>query len=295
MSVKISVVIPTYNRVDKLREVLPTLLNQTMHPDDYEILLCDAGSTDGTAEYVQSLNAPNLRLLVGPNTGRSGARNRGIDNAQGEIVLFTDADILADPNLLAIHARYHEQYPGQAVVGNEVQVKSLEEYKLFSQNPAAHSRHKPTRKLLPWHYFLTGNASVPRDILIQVGKFDLAFQGYGHEDLELGYRLLKAGYKIYYAPQAINYHWHPVGFEEQKGRMRLAGHSTVRFYRKYHDLRICLQMGMNPLSMLAQSFLTKYKFILNWLDSLAPKVKLAREIVYQYHYVSGIKEAMGQQ
>ena len=86
MSVKISVVIPTYNRVDKLREVLPTLLNQTMHPDDYEILLCDAGSTDGTAEYVQSLNAPNLRLLVGPNTGRSGARNRGIDNAQGETV-----------------------------------------------------------------------------------------------------------------------------------------------------------------------------------------------------------------
>ena len=49
MSVKISVVIPTYNRVDKLQEVLPTLLNQTMHPDDYEILLCDAGSTDGTA------------------------------------------------------------------------------------------------------------------------------------------------------------------------------------------------------------------------------------------------------
>ena len=38
MSVKISVVIPTYNRVDKLQEVLPTLLNQTMHPDDYEIL-----------------------------------------------------------------------------------------------------------------------------------------------------------------------------------------------------------------------------------------------------------------
>ncbi|MGM9999493.1 MAG: glycosyltransferase family 2 protein [Candidatus Bruticola sp.] len=294
MSIKISVVIPTYNRADKLKEVLPSLLNQTMHPDNYEILLCDAGSTDGTAEYVQSLKAPNLRFLPGPNTGRSGARNRGIDNAQGEIVLFTDADIIADPNLLAVHARYHEQHPGQAVVGNEIQVKTLNEYKLFSQNPAAHSRHKASRQLLPWHYFLTGNASVPREILVKVGGFDLAFQGYGHEDLELGYRLLKAGHKIYYAPQAINYHWHPVGFEEQKGRMRLAGHSTVRFYRKYHDLRISLQMGMNPLSMMVHSFLTRYKFILSWLESLAPQVKLAREIVYQYYYVGGMKEAMGQ-
>ena len=295
MSIEISVVIPTYNRLDTLKEVLPSLLNQTMHPDTYELLLCDAGSTDGTAEYVQSLNDPRLRFLPGPNTGRSGARNRGIDNARGSIVLFTDADIIADPGLLATHAEFHHRNPGHAVVGCEVQVKSLDEYREFSQDPAAHARHKATRKYLPWHYFLTGNASVSRDMLITAGKFDEAFQGYGHEDLELGYRLIKAGVKIYYAPKAVNYHWHPVGFEEQKGRMRLAGHSTVRFYRKYHDLRICLQMGMNPLSMLVHSFLRSNVFILEWLDSLAPRFKLAREIVYQYHYVTGIKEAMGQQ
>ncbi|MCR4784624.1 MAG: glycosyltransferase [bacterium] len=293
MSIKISVVVPTFNRADKLKEVLPTLLNQTMPSDEYEILLCDSGSTDGTAELVDGLGAPNLHLLTGPNQGRSGARNRGIDQAQGEIVLFTDADILADPNLLALHLRYHEAHPGNAVVGNEIQVKSLEEYQLFSQDPAAHSRHKSTRRFLPWHYFLTGNASVPRDLLIKVGKFDISFQGYGHEDLELGYRLIKAGLKIYYAPNAINYHWHPVTFEEQKKRMHMAGHSTVRFYRKYRDLRIALQMGLNPISLWVHSFLKSHYFILDWLDALAEHFKLAREIVYQYHYVSGMKESMG--
>lgn len=293
MSIKISVVMPTYNRVDTLREVLPTLLNQTFHPQDYEILLCDSGSSDGTAEYVASLNVPQVRYLPGPNRGRSGARNRGIDQARGEIILFTDADILADPQLLATHWRYHQEHPGQAVVGNEVQVKSLEEYRLKSQDPAAHARHKATRRFLPWHYFLTGNASAPRQTLIEVGKFDEAFQGYGHEDLELGYRLLKYGLKIYYAPQAVNYHWHPVSFSEQKGRMRLAGHSTVRFYRKYHDIRIALQMGMNPLSMLVHSFLRANRFLLEWLEALAERCKLAREIIYQYYYVGGMKESMG--
>lgn len=293
MSIEISVVIPTYNRADTLKAVLPTLLNQTVHPDNYEILICDSGSDDGTAEYVQSLQSPVIRWLPGPNQGRSGARNRGIENARGWLILFTDADILADPNLLATHLRAHQAHPGSAAVGNEIQVNSLEEYRLFSKDPAAHSRHNPNRRFLPWHYFLTGNASVPKAVLQQVGGFDISFQGYGHEDLELGYRLLKAGLKIHYLPLAINYHCHPVTFEEQKGRMRLAGHSTVRFYRKYHDLRICLQMGMNPLSFMVHSFLRHTPFILGWLDSLAEHFKLARDIVWQYHYVTGMKEAMG--
>ncbi|MBQ7528437.1 glycosyltransferase [bacterium] len=293
MSIKISVVIPTYNRADKLKEVLPTLLRQTFPQEDYEILLCDSGSTDGTEELVKGLNAPNLRFLPGPNLGRSGARNRGIDEAKGEIILFTDADILADPQLLELHWQKHSENRDCAAVGNEIQVKTLEEYYEFSQEPEHHSRHNPERKFLPWHHFLTGNASVPKAILQKVGGFDLAFQGYGHEDLELGYRLIKAGLKIHYLPKAINYHWHPVGYEEQKGRMRLAGHSTIRFYRKYHDLRISLQMGMNPLSMLVHSFLKSSPYILRLLDRLGERYKLAREIIYQYHYVTGMKEAMG--
>ena len=58
MSIKISIVIPTFNRADKLKKVLPSLLNQTQPPETYEILLCDAGSTDETEELVKSLNAP---------------------------------------------------------------------------------------------------------------------------------------------------------------------------------------------------------------------------------------------
>lgn len=294
MPVKISVVVATFNRQDTLREVLPTLINQTLPPDQYEILLCDAGSTDGTKEYVESLQAPNVKLLVGPNTGRGGARNRGIAAANGEIVMFTDADILADPNLLAEHLRFHEKYPGQAVVGCEVQVKTLDEYQEFRQDPQAHARHKATRRLLPWHYFLTGNASAPKALLLEVGCFDESFTGYGHEDLELGYRLIKRGIPIHYNPQAIDYHWHPVEFAEQINKMRLAGRSTVRFYRKHKDLRICLQMGMNPISLTVHAMVSEKGWLLTYLTKMAQHCPLAKEFVLQYHYVTGIKEALRQ-
>ena len=289
---RFSLVVATFNRRDTLQEVLPTLLDQTWPAEDYEILLCDAGSTDGTRELVEDLARPNLRFLPGADSGRGGARNRGIREARGQVVLFTDADILADRDLVAQHARLHALYPGHAVVGCEVQVSSLEEYRDFRTDPQAHARHKPTREFLPWHYFLTGNASVARETLLEVGLFDESFTGYGHEDLELGYRLLKKGLRIRYAAQAVNYHWHPVPFEEQCSKMRLAGRSTVRFYRKHRDFRIPLQMGMNPLSLGLHALLPEGGAVLRWLKSLTARSALARALVLQHHYVTGIKEAL---
>lgn len=290
---KVSIVIPTFNRLETLKVVLRSLLDQTYPAENYEILLCDAGSTDGTREWVEELAAPQLRFLPGADSGRAGARNRGLQHAAGEVVLFTDADIIADPKLVESHALRHQRGPcRRAVVGNEVQVKSLDEYERFRVDPAAHARHRPTRKRLPWHYFLTGNASAPRQVLLEVGGFDQAFQGYGHEDLELGYRLQKAGLPIDYAPEAVNYHWHPVPFPEQCSKMYLAGRSTVTFYRKHRDLRICLTMGWNPLAMLWHRLIPKDGWLYRYFESRLEKSHFARELILQHHYLSGIRSAL---
>lgn len=287
---KISIVIPTFNRLDSLKVVLPSLLDQTY--GDYEILLCDAGSSDGTGEWVASLGSEKIRFLPGADSGRAGARNRGLQNALGEVILFTDADIIADPRLLESHAMRHQRGGQRSVVGCEIQVKSLDEYERFRQNPAAHARHKPTRRKLPWHYFLTGNASAPRQVLLDVGGFDQAFQGYGHEDLELGYRIQKAGLQIEYAPEAINYHWHPVPFPEQCSKMYLAGRSTVTFYRKHKDRRICLTMGWNPLAMLWHRLIPKDGWLYRYFEGRLETSHFARELILQHHYLSGIRSAL---
>lgn len=286
---KLSVVIPTYNRADSLAVVLPSLLEQTFPAQDYELLLCDAGSSDETEALVEQLADSRIVFSPGPNLGRSGARNRGVREARGDLILFTDADIIAEPDLLEQHFQFHSRFPGDAVVGCEVQVDTLEEYARYRLDPQRYARHSVERKTVPWHYFLTGNASARKADLLRVGGFDEEFTGYGHEDLELGYRLQKAGCVLHYNPQAVNYHWHPVPYEEQCQKMFLAGKSTVRFYRKHRDLRIPLIMGMNPISLGLHAVIKNGGWLHRSLERWAQRSKLGREILLQWHYVSGIR------
>jgi glycosyltransferase involved in cell wall biosynthesis len=303
---QISVVVPTFNRLNTLREVLPTLLRQTLSPDAYEIVIADSRSTDGTAQYVADLAARHgeqIRYLPGAYGGRGAARNAGIAAAGAPVVLFTDADILASEDLLERHARGHAAATERvAIVGCELQVRTFADYERQRDHPQSRAPlHPATRRRLSWLYFLTGNASVRREDLLRVGCFDDQFTGYGHEDLELGYRLQKDGVEILYDAQAINYHWHPVGFAEQTGRMELAGVSTVRFYRKHQDMMVKANLGMTPISLWLHSALEKTPGLRASLERAATSVEapvkntwpyIARQIAYQYHYVSGIKRAL---
>ena len=291
----ISVVIPTYNRLETLRHVIPTLLAQDLAEARFELLVCDSQSTDGTAEYLAQVASahPNVRHLPGAYSGRAAARNAGIEAAQGEVVVFNDADILASPDLLSRHLRRHQERSGIAVVGWEVQVKDLADYVYKRDRPDVRgSLHPPSRTRLSWLYFLTGNASVRRDDLLRAGGFDESFTGYGHEDLELGYRLEKAGLEIVYEPRAVNYHCQDVAHDDQKEKMKLAGRSTVRFYRKHPDFAVKLNLGMTPVSLGLHSLLTRAPIVLGYLDRRAGRSKFARDIVQQYYYVSGIKDAL---
>ena len=292
-----SVVIPTFNRLDTLRHVVPTLLSQTIDPSRYELLICDSLSTDGTAEYLAEVarSSPNVRHLPGGYSGRAAARNAGIAAANGETVLLNDADILASPDLLAVHLERHARASRIAVVGWEVQVRDLDDYALKRDRADLRGHlHPPGRKYLSWLYFLTGNASVRAADLRAVGGFDESFTGYGHEDLELGYRLERSGVRICYEPRAVSYHCQDVPHEDQKGKMMLAGRSTVRFYRKHPDFAVRLQLGMTPLSLGLHSLLQRMPALLRALDARANRSKLARDIVQQFHYISGIKDALAE-
>jgi GT2 family glycosyltransferase len=292
---EISVVVPTYNRLETLAPVLPTLLAQDLAPSEFEVLVCDSNSTDGTAEFLAKMHEehPNVRHLPGAYSGRAAARNAGIDAAQGEVVLFNDSDIFASPDLLSQHLRHHRARRKIAVVGLEVQVKDYADYLHKRDHPSERgSLHKPTRKKLPWLYFLTGNASVRREDLMRVGRFDESFTGYGHEDLELGYRLERAGVTILYEPNAINYHCQDVPHDDQKEKMRLAGRSTVRFFRKHPDFAVQLNLGMTPVSLGLHSVLEHMPALLSYFDARSTRSKFARDLVQQYYYVSGVKDAL---
>jgi len=196
--------------------------------------------------------------------------------------------------LLAEHAAAHRAKPGRAVVGLEVQVDSLEEYERVRRDPYTAGRHLHGRreKTMSWLFFLTGNASVARDTLLKAGMFDESFTGYGHEDLELGYRLSRLGVPIVYNPRAINYHWHPVGLDERFKRARLAGISTRRFYLKHKDPAVLLKMGVNPLTLALSALAERLPGAFAFLRRRAAASPAFRELALQYCYLAGYREAV---
>ena len=86
---KISVIIPTYNRILFLKRSIDSVLAQTLQP--YEIIIVDDGSTDGTSAMIKK-NYPNLKLIFQENKGVSAARNIGVKASSGDWVCFLDSD-----------------------------------------------------------------------------------------------------------------------------------------------------------------------------------------------------------
>ena len=292
---KISVVIPTYNRLERLRYVIPALCAQDLGPLNFEVIVADSNSDDGTAEYLAAIarEYPMVRHAPGPWTGRAMARNSGIEAARAPLVLFTDADIIAAPDLLSRHLARHADGKSKAVVGWEVQVDSYDDYLRKKSKPELRgSLHPASRKHLDWLYFMTGNASAQRSDLNRLGRFDVDFTGYGHEDLELGYRIRAAGLPIEYAREAVNYHWHPVPYDEQQGRMELAGRSTVRFWRKHPTFGVKAKLGMTSLSLALHGVVDRTAPLKAWIERGAPGGGLPRALSFQYHYLTGVKAAL---
>lgn len=94
MNVKLSIIIPAYNAEVYIGECIDSLLNQDLSNDDYEIIVINDGSTDKTLKILKSYSSKysNIKIFSQENKGLSNTRNRGLDIANGEYILFVDAD-----------------------------------------------------------------------------------------------------------------------------------------------------------------------------------------------------------
>jgi len=210
----ISIVIPAYNAADTIEGCLQSLLNQTVPQDKYEILVVNDGSTDKTAEIVQSLG---VKCLTQKNKGPAAARNLGAMEATGDIILFTDSDCVANkdwvkemktpfenPIVMGVKGRYKTHQ--REMVARFVQMEFEERYELqMGTIPIWASPEK--------HEFIdfvdSYSAAFRKDAFWDVGGFDESFPKANNEDVDLSYKLSSKGYKMVFNPEAVVYHRHP--------------------------------------------------------------------------------------
>ncbi len=227
---RLSIVIPTCNRAAILQKTLTAYAEQTARAEIREILVVDDGSTDETSEVIPRLandGVVPVRYLRQANQGQATARNHGIREASGELILLGDDDVIPAPNMVEEHLAWHSRYadPSVAIVGPvfwspDVNPTPLMEWwglnGLRFDPPHMKAGHEVSYAA---GLFLNTSAKVA--FLRANGLFDERFRAYGYEDVELGYRLVKKGLRMIYNPDAVGYHFKRVTFADMCRRVAL--------------------------------------------------------------------------
>ncbi|HEX2927247.1 MAG TPA: glycosyltransferase [Ruminiclostridium sp.] len=219
---KFSFVIPTYQNKELIKNTLESLNYQKGYSrQDYEVVLVDDGSTDGTGEYISGVNKNyDLKYVYLERNGdscRGRARNRGWQEASGEIIIFIDGDILVKDDYLNELDRCMSVANNLLVVGNIIMLRKDVPYEMICDREAFNKKIccKPKYDQLDPRYFLFyeysyntycqtypwlnsygANLAVRKKWLEKTGGFDEKFKSWGHEDIEFGYSLWQIGVKV---------------------------------------------------------------------------------------------------
>ena len=199
----VSVIIPAYNASTTLGPALEALSHQeTRNP--FEIIVVDDGSSDDTSIVVRRF--PQARYVYQDNAGPAAARNHGARLAQGQYLCFTDADCIPHADWISALLRgFHG--PGIAVVCGSYGIANPQSLLARGIHAEIRFRHLHVMPDVP-KAFGSYNFCVRKNIFKQIGGFYEGYHQASGEDNDLSYKILKAGYRIYFERQALVDHYH---------------------------------------------------------------------------------------
>lgn len=195
--IRATVVVPVRNRPDLLNKALQSLAKQRLNNGDFELIVCDDGSTDDVGSVVARFDdeeRPKMSLLTLQPSGPGAARNAGIRAAVGDIVVFVDSDVEVSPDFLESLVTALEKKPDWAGAEGRLVPIGGEEGLLWDA-PASEEGGR----------YHTAAIAYRRDILKAVGGFDETFKLPACEDVELAVRVLQHG-RIGFVREAVAYH-----------------------------------------------------------------------------------------
>jgi len=276
---ELSVIVPTYNRATLLRRCLDALDKQNFPKEQYEVMVVDDGSSDETRAFLSSSNyAYNLRPIFADHGGAAKARNRGIRESLGEILVFTDDDCFPQPNFLKLHWEAHQNTKDRVARGPIIIIRTPDEEVQLHQKVAS----------LSMNFFCTSNASILRQNLLKAGLFDETFPRW--EDAELGYRLRKAGLRYHFDPSMIVLHLKPPWKIKDLVRTALAdGRSARQLYNAHPSLRTWFSCGLHPFNRgIGKLFLPFAKRKVNAMNGENVIEGFWEHLIFQAYFTIGL-------
>ncbi len=223
---KVSVVVCCYNAAPTLDECLRSL-KQLAYPD-YEVIVIDDGSKDGTHLIAEKHGMNCIRV---PNGGLSKARNLGIDAAKGEIVAFIDSDAYADPDWLYYMVTALEEHNASAVGGPNLSPPQDG----FTAQCVDQSPGNPTAVLIDnerAEHIPGCNMAYRKGVFDIAGKFDEQHRAAG-DDVDLCWRILVTNQKIVYHPSAVVWHHRRPTIKTYLRQQKGYGFAEAHLQRRY--------------------------------------------------------------
>jgi glycosyltransferase involved in cell wall biosynthesis len=200
----ITVIIPTYNRREYLKEAVDSVLAQKF--TDFELFVIDDGSADKTADLVEKYTDPRVKYFFQEKRGVSAARNRGITGAAGEYISFLDSDDLWKKDKLSIQVSFMMEkkslisYTDEIWIRNSVRVNPMKKHKKYSG--------RIYEKCLPLCIISPSSVMIKRELFDEVGLFDEELPVC--EDYDMWLRIASR---------------YPVGFIDKKLIIKRGGHA----------------------------------------------------------------------
>lgn len=227
MNPTVSVIIPAYNCEKTIGFAIKALQNQTLA--SLQIIVVDDGSTDKTAIKIKSF--PKVTYVYQGNSGPAAARNSGAKIAKGEFIFFTDSDCLARPDWLESAMKGFTDDTVAVVCGS---------YGIANRNNLlARCIHEEIRyrhlTLMPDYprAFGSYNFGIRRKIFFDLKGFDEKFRYASGEDNDLSYKVINAGYKIYFSRASLVDHFHTGLTKKYLKEQFRHGFWRVKMYRKH--------------------------------------------------------------
>lgn len=216
---KSSAIIPTYNNESDIKECMDSLLNQSKKFD--EIIVVDSNSSDKTKEIVKKYKKVKL---IETGRGRSLARNVGWKSSKGDVICFIESDSVFNKDWLKYVLESFSQ--GADAVADKRRVHNPKTFISKMNNEIFKKRQKNYKPFSAWAF--------KREVLEKTGGFDESLEA--AEDVDLGTRTKKAGYKIVYQPKSVQYHkGEPKNLGELFKREKWFGKNMKNYYEKYPE------------------------------------------------------------